>query len=160
MLDAAARAGTAHGLAIAGVLAKPFVPAALRQLLMARAAVALRAPAPPPAAPVFRPVAADLVQALAGGELKVVYQPKVLCASGALVGFEVLARWQHPVHGLIGPDRFIPLAEEAGLVDRLTLQVLDLALAWFMPWRRAAAGRDALTLSTTCRPAAWASRGW
>ena len=147
VLDAAARAGTAHGLAIVGVLPKPFVPAALRHLLMARAAVAPRTPAPPPAAHVFHPVAGDLVQALACGELKVVYQPKVMCASGALAGFEVLARWRHPVHGLIGPDRFIPLAEEAGLVDRLTLQVLDLALAWFMPWRRAAAGREALTLS-------------
>jgi len=147
VLDAAARAGAAHGLVMAGVLAKPFVPAALRQLLVARAAAAPLAPVRPTPAAEFQLVADDLVQALARGELTVVYQPKILCASGGLAGFEVLARWQHPVHGMIGPDRFIPLAEEAGLVDRLTLQVLDLALAWFIPWRRAAAGRDALTLS-------------
>ncbi len=147
VLDAASRAGTAHGLTMAGVLAKPFVPAALRKLLQAPAAAVLPAPARLQPEPAFRPVVDDLVQALARGELTVVYQPKILCCSGALAGLEVLARWRHPVHGLVGPDRFIPLAEEAGLVDRLTLQVLELALAWFIPWRLAAAGRETLTLS-------------
>jgi len=57
-----------------------------------------------------------------------VYQPKVECATGCLAGFEALARWLHPTHGLIMPDRFIPLAENCGLIDALTDEVLDQAL--------------------------------
>jgi EAL domain-containing protein (putative c-di-GMP-specific phosphodiesterase class I) len=62
-------------------------------------------------------------------------------------GVEALVRWQHPQHGLIGPDRFIALAEEGGLIDELTVQVLGMALDWLVPWCAEAPERAGLTLS-------------
>ncbi len=146
VLEAAARSGAEQGLQMGGVLAKPFTPAELRKLLQSEAAPAT-VPAPLPADVRFKPDKAALEAALAGQELTVAYQPKVDCASGQLAGLEALVRWQHPAHGTIGPDRFIHLAEDEGLIDALTLQVLDMALGWFVPWRTASAQREALTLS-------------
>ena len=56
-----------------------------------------------------------LPQAIAEGELVLHFQPKVRLSNFEIVGFEALVRWQHPVHGLIYPDEFIPIAESTGL---------------------------------------------
>ncbi len=61
----------------------------------------------------------DLVSALKNGELVLHYQPTVDLKTDLLVGFEALVRWQHPVHGLLPPVRFISLAEQSGLIGRL-----------------------------------------
>lgn len=58
----------------------------------------------------------DLRKALASGEFELHYQPLVKSESGEISGFEALIRWQHPQHGLIAPNSFIPLAEETGLI--------------------------------------------
>ena len=50
-----------------------------------------------------------------------------------LVGMEVLTRWRSPVLGLVRPDRFIPLAERAGLIDRLTDRIMAQSLACSAP---------------------------
>jgi EAL domain-containing protein (putative c-di-GMP-specific phosphodiesterase class I) len=68
------------------------------------------------------------------GEIDVAYQPIVDVATGALRGVEALARWHHPDHGQIPPLRFIPMAEQAGLITQLGLDVLDKALAEFAGW--------------------------
>jgi diguanylate cyclase (GGDEF)-like protein len=79
---------------------------------------------------------ADLRQAVERRELTVAYQPKVDPRTGRVVGAEALARWDHPVHGPIPPDVFIPLAEHSGLVWPLTLHVLEVALRSRAEWAR------------------------
>ena len=72
----------------------------------------------------------ELAAAIEGGtQFLLHYQPKVDLDAGRINGIEALLRWDHPRHGLLYPDDFIPLAEESGLGTRLTTAVLDLALA-------------------------------
>jgi diguanylate cyclase (GGDEF)-like protein len=66
----------------------------------------------------------DLRFAIARRELRVWLQPQVDARTGDIVGFEALLRWQHPVHGLLSPDRFVPLAESGGLIHEIGLWVL------------------------------------
>jgi diguanylate cyclase (GGDEF)-like protein len=70
-----------------------------------------------------------------GGELVLVYQPKVDPQLGRVLGVEALVRWQHPTHGLLMPPDFLPLAERSGLMGRVTQAVLEQALAQLARWR-------------------------
>jgi diguanylate cyclase len=82
-------------------------------------------------------LAADLARALPGDQIELHFQPKADARTREIVSVEALARWRHPVHGLLLPDDFIPLAETTGLMRTLTRQVLHLALAQCASWRRA-----------------------
>ena len=73
-------------------------------------------------------VATDLRQALAAGRIRVQYQPVMDMVSGRCVGAEALARWDRSSGESVGPDVFIPVAEEAGLVQDVTLAVLSTAV--------------------------------
>ncbi len=79
---------------------------------------------------------ADLERALGRGELEVHYQPIVELQTGAVTGFEALARWRHPVRGLLGADAFIPLAEDTGRLPAIGRQVLREACDALALWRR------------------------
>jgi EAL domain-containing protein (putative c-di-GMP-specific phosphodiesterase class I) len=72
---------------------------------------------------------------IAGGQLVLHHQPKVSPRDGRVAGVEVLARWQHPARGLLYPAAFIDLAESFGLMNSLTVAVLDLALTQCRTWR-------------------------
>src|SRR3982751_2847342 len=76
----------------------------------------------------------DLRQAIDRGELSVHYQPVVHAAGEEISGFEALVRWQHPARGPISPAKFIPLAEEAGLIGRIGEWVLRTALEEAKQW--------------------------
>ncbi|MGA4991877.1 putative bifunctional diguanylate cyclase/phosphodiesterase [Nonomuraea bangladeshensis] len=76
----------------------------------------------------------DLRRAIDGGELRLHYQPEVGLGSGAVRGVEALLRWRHPVHGMIPPSEFVPLAEQSYLMRQLTAYVIEQALAQAACW--------------------------
>ena len=76
----------------------------------------------------------DLRQALQDKGLRVCYQPLVDLTHGSVLGFEALVRWSHPVHGQVAPSRFVPVAEEFGLISELGTMVLSTATAQVQQW--------------------------
>ncbi|MFO2465213.1 EAL domain-containing protein [Pseudomonas sp. 15FMM2] len=79
----------------------------------------------------------QLRQALAAGELRLHYHPKVNLRHGQVVGFEALLRWQHPVRGLVPPDDFLPLIEQTDLIVDVGEWVMDQVLAQIRQWQGA-----------------------
>ncbi|WP_418314799.1 putative bifunctional diguanylate cyclase/phosphodiesterase [Piscinibacter sakaiensis] len=78
---------------------------------------------------------ADLRRALAEEKLTIQYQPLIDMKSGALVGFEALARWHHPTLGHVSPALFIPVAEESGSIIQLTDFILRRACRQLAKWQ-------------------------
>jgi diguanylate cyclase len=68
-------------------------------------------------------------------EFRVYFQPEVSVETGSIVGLEALVRWEHPEEGLVGPDRFIALAEETGLIVPIGTWVLDEACRLAQKWQ-------------------------
>ena len=90
-------------------------------------------------APVLRQMElrGELQRAIERRELVMHYQPIVALATGELRGFEALVRWQHPEHGLILPNEFVSLAEEAGLIGAMGSWILEEACRQFCEWAAA-----------------------
>jgi diguanylate cyclase (GGDEF)-like protein len=80
-------------------------------------------------------LAGGLRSAIQNEEITLFFQPKAQLESGAVVGVEALARWEHPRLGLVGPTEFVPIAEQTGLITPLTSYVLDLALRQVRAWK-------------------------
>ena len=80
-------------------------------------------------------LAGELRRSIPLGELVLYYQPQVTLATGAITAVEALIRWNHPRDGLMSPDRFIPMAEETGIIHPITAWVIDAALAQLCKWR-------------------------
>jgi len=78
----------------------------------------------------------DLRDAIARGELQLYYQPVVFAANEKIVGFEALMRWHHPKRGWLSPAKFVPIAEDAGLIDRMGQWALRTACADLARWPR------------------------
>ncbi len=76
----------------------------------------------------------DLRHAITQNQLLLNYQPKVTFTPPRIAGVEALLRWNHPQHGLVTPDVFIPLAEQTGIIEPLTGWVLDAALKQYREW--------------------------
>ena len=77
-----------------------------------------------------------LRRAIKGGELRLFYQPKIDLATNRVIGAESLARWQHPTLGLISAAKFIPVAEESGLIVELGEWVLRAACEQLRTWQQ------------------------
>ena len=89
----------------------------------------------------------ELRRGLERGEIVPYYQPIVQLGNGHLVGFEVLARWRHPERGLLGPDQFLPMAEETGLIGEVGAAVLRSSLAQLGQWRNSTQRFNDLSVS-------------
>ena len=79
----------------------------------------------------------ELQQAIRNEQLVLYFQPQIEIATGILSGIEALVRWQHPEQGLIYPDRFIPLAEQNGLMSELTHWVIEQTVKQEQLWQQA-----------------------
>jgi diguanylate cyclase len=83
------------------------------------------------------PVMSELRQAIVQNQLVLHYQPKASLSTGQVQQVEALVRWRHPQHGLLPPSRFIPLAEQTGLMKPLSFWVLETALRQRRAWQQA-----------------------
>ncbi|NBW76319.1 MAG: EAL domain-containing protein [Sphingomonadaceae bacterium] len=81
-----------------------------------------------------RQLEADLREAVASGGLELAYQPVVQTTSERITGFEALLRWTHPVHGPLSPAKFIPIAEDIGLIAQIGEWALRRACAQLAKW--------------------------
>jgi diguanylate cyclase (GGDEF)-like protein len=88
----------------------------------------------------------DMRKGVQNGEFIPYYEQQIDIASGRLVGFEMLARWLSPHHGLVSPDVFIPVAEESGLIIELSESLIRQALRDAREWD------SSLTLSINISP--------
>ena len=92
-------------------------------------------------------LSAELSRSLGRGELALLYQPIMDLRSGVAAGVEALVRWRHPTRGLLGPNEFIPLAEETGVIVALGNWVLDEACRQVAEWSTADGIDRSLTLT-------------
>jgi diguanylate cyclase (GGDEF)-like protein len=99
-----------------------------------------------------RALSAELRQAVAGGQLRLCYQPIVALQSGELVGLEALVRWEHPRLGLLSPAAFIELAEDTGTIREIGSWVLAEACRQVAGWQRRLPGHRRLHLNVNLSP--------
>ena len=96
-------------------------------------------------------IESTLAPALEARELVLHYQPQVSLTDGQLVGAEALIRWQHPELGLLPPGRFIPLAEESSLINRIGAWALNEACRQCAAWHKAGLGRLRIAVNLSLR---------
>jgi diguanylate cyclase (GGDEF)-like protein len=102
----------------------------------------------------------DLRHAIDRGEIRTYYQPIVDGTTAAVLGFEALARWQHPTGGLLGPGDFIEVAEESGLIVPLGAEILTQACAQAVRWREDHPGHAHLHVAVNVASAQLAHRSF
>jgi diguanylate cyclase (GGDEF)-like protein len=92
-----------------------------------------------------------LHRALDRGEFRVFYQPAIDLRTGELMGVESLVRWQHPTRGLVGPDQFIALTEETGLIVALGSWVLREACRRWTHWEESGTSTPRMSVNLSTR---------
>ncbi len=92
-----------------------------------------------------------LYKALDNGEIEIYYQPQIDYRSRSLVGVEALVRWNHPTEGLIGPNEFIPIAEETGLIIPIGEYVLKTACRQLKQWHNMGAPKISVSVNLSVR---------
>ncbi len=89
----------------------------------------------------------ELRKVLEREQLTLQYQPVVDLCQSSLAGFEALIRWNHPERGVIGPDKFIPIAEETGLIIPIGQWVIEKAITQLITWRQSSPAWSDLSMS-------------
>ncbi|WP_421243190.1 EAL domain-containing response regulator [Aeromonas enteropelogenes] len=146
VVAAVLRMSAAYGLQVLGRLEKPSSPQQIRQLIDTWS---------PGQEPQHSEEGdgidvVELQLALERDQILPWYQPKVSFVTGQWVGMEALARWQHPEYGMISPARFIPLAENNGLIDQLTEVIISKSLRDGHLWEETGLSLNlSMNLSTT-----------
>jgi EAL domain-containing protein (putative c-di-GMP-specific phosphodiesterase class I)/FixJ family two-component response regulator len=131
IVQSAQHLGTALGLTVLGSALKPLSASKLRDVLRQQTVRQVFRTAPGEQPQVDED---SLRSAIEGGVLLAHFQPQIELSTGAVRGVEALARWPHPIAGILGADRFIPLAESRGLIHPLTLRVLNDAFLQLSQW--------------------------
>ncbi|WP_250456278.1 bifunctional diguanylate cyclase/phosphodiesterase [Caballeronia sp. ATUFL_M2_KS44] len=102
-------------------------------------------------------IAHELHSALKRGEMILHYQPKFKAPNGPVVGAEALLRWDHPVRGLMAPERFIPIAEKTGLIVPIGAWVLDESCRQLKAWHDS--GHTGWSMAVNLSPIQFAHEG-
>ncbi|QYZ65784.1 MAG: regulatory protein [Gammaproteobacteria bacterium (ex Lamellibrachia satsuma)] len=136
VLHSAQKLASEQGLHVVGTLTKPIRYRELEDMLNAIVYPSKNRPRDAIEFLEF-PSEQELQQAIDNGELEPHFQPQVNFSDNSLVGVEALIRWRHPAHGLLMPDIIIPLAEQSGLMDRLSAEVLQQAFKQVSEWMAA-----------------------
>jgi len=134
VLNSAKKLAAEQGLFVAGTLTKPFQYDQIRHLLNTLALSSIEQNATSGLLPANEVSEEELKDAIENKQLQVFFQPQIEIISGKVMGVEALVRWRHPVLGVIDPINFIPLAEQTGLVDLLTEEVLEQSLRQTSEW--------------------------
>jgi EAL domain-containing protein (putative c-di-GMP-specific phosphodiesterase class I) len=121
----------AYGLPVLGAISKPLTLSQLDKALSHFKPITTEHLQVKPE--IFMP-ASEVTHALIEHQFITYFQPKISIKTGVIKGVESLIRWQHPEKGLIMPSQFIAIAEEHGLINELTMEVLDLALQQCRHW--------------------------
>ena len=129
VLESARNAARERGLAINGLLPKPFTPDDLRALLDHMPGD-FQKTGRFQAARDFEITEAVIDAALAADQFRMVFQPQVR-VDGSVRGFEALLRWTHPEVGEIPPSNFVPIAEQSDVIHRVTARAFAMSLDWF-----------------------------
>lgn len=132
LLSTAADMARARGLRVLGTIEKPISIDAV-QAMLANLQNGRQTRAAPRSLSL---TAQDLQSGLDENQIILHYQPKISLSTGGIEGFECLARWQHPDHGLVPPGQFVALSEESGQIKPLTDRVLSLALNQCALWNK------------------------
>ncbi len=135
LLRAAEKLGLAHNLQILETLSKPLIIDDFLHLLEKQSSIikthqSNQFKSANPLSP------SELQLAINENQLILHYQPQLDMETGKLIGIESLIRWNHPVQGLIFPDQFIPLAEQNGLINKLTHWVIDHSVKQNQQWQQ------------------------
>jgi len=93
----------------------------------------------------------ELRQALQRGDLMLYYQPQVRIGDGSIYGLEALLRWPHATWGMVSPARFIPVAEDSGLIDAIGAWVLDAACRQMSEWQAAGIDMPHIAINLSAR---------
>ncbi|MFT3807950.1 EAL domain-containing protein [Arenimonas sp.] len=123
----------ASGLRVLGAVEKPLSPGKLTHVLSMFEA----GPGPVGEAAAVEVTLDQVRDALANNQIQPYFQPQAEFSNGKVVGVEALARWRLPDGSMVPPAVFIPLVENGGLIDDLTLHMLSASCRWWQEWKRA-----------------------